>query len=105
MSLVGDLEGGKFNAPLRDPSHSVAVIDNVGQWSLAHHCDWVLLKVMPHLPRSKEYSISYLLVVRVTLLGLLQDLAHTVNWSLKESKQRYPHYQKIAYGVFLASRK
>ena len=24
---------------------------------------------------------------------------------LTESKQRYPHYQKIAYGVFLASRK
>jgi predicted dithiol-disulfide oxidoreductase (DUF899 family) len=22
-----------------------------------------------------------------------------------ESKQRYPHYQKLAYGVFLASRK
>jgi hypothetical protein len=24
---------------------------------------------------------------------------------LTESKQRYPHYQKLAYGVFLASRK
>jgi hypothetical protein len=22
-----------------------------------------------------------------------------------ESKQRYPHYQKLAYGIFLASRK
>src|SRR5215216_6062120 len=63
-------------------------IDNFGQWSLAHHCDWVLLKVMPQLPRSKEYSISYLLVVRVTLLELRQDLAYIVNWSLNSVHTR-----------------
>ena len=43
----------------------------------------VLLEVVPQLPRSKEHSISYLLVLRVTLLGLCQDLAYIVNWSFK----------------------
>ena len=35
----------------------------------------------------------------------VQRLVYYVSEVLTESKQRYPHYQKIAYGVFLASRK
>ena len=36
---------------------------------------------------------------------LVQRLTYFVSEVLTESKQRYPHYQKLAYGVFLASRK
>ena len=36
---------------------------------------------------------------------LVQRLAYFVSEVLTESKQRYPHYQKLAYGAFLASRK
>src|SRR3954468_13781496 len=35
----------------------------------------------------------------------VQRPVYYVSKVLMESKQRYPHYQKIAYGVFLASRK
>src|SRR5215216_90037 len=35
----------------------------------------------------------------------VQRPVYYVSEVLMESKQRYPHYQKIAYGVFLASRK
>src|SRR3954463_362602 len=35
----------------------------------------------------------------------IQRLVYYVSEVLTESKQRYPHYQKIVYGVFLASRK
>src|SRR4051812_2034710 len=35
----------------------------------------------------------------------VQRPVYFVSEVLMESKQRYPHYQKIAYGVFLASRK
>jgi hypothetical protein len=35
----------------------------------------------------------------------VQRLVYYVSKVLTESKQRYPHYQKLAYGVFLASRK
>ena len=35
----------------------------------------------------------------------VQRPVYYVSEVLTESKQRYPHYQKIAYGVFLASRK
>src|SRR3954470_24845757 len=35
----------------------------------------------------------------------VQRPVYYVREVLTESKQRYPHYQKIAYGVFLASRK
>jgi hypothetical protein len=35
----------------------------------------------------------------------VQRLVYYVNEVLTESKQRYPHYQKLAYRVFLASRK
>ncbi len=36
---------------------------------------------------------------------LVQRSTYFVSEVLTESKQRYPHYQKLAYGVFLASRK
>ena len=36
---------------------------------------------------------------------LVQRPTYFVSEVLTESKQRYPHYQKLAYGVFLASRK
>jgi hypothetical protein len=35
----------------------------------------------------------------------VQRPVYYVSEVLKESKQRYPHYQKLAYGVFLASLK
>src|SRR4051812_38590167 len=35
----------------------------------------------------------------------VQRPIYYVSEVLTESKQRYPHYQKITYGVFLASRK
>jgi hypothetical protein len=35
----------------------------------------------------------------------VQRPVYYVSEVLTESKQRYPHYQKLAYGVFLASRK
>jgi hypothetical protein len=35
----------------------------------------------------------------------VQRPVYYVSEVLIESKQRYPHYQKLAYGVFLASRK
>jgi dsDNA-binding SOS-regulon protein len=35
----------------------------------------------------------------------VQKLVYYVSEVLTESKQRYPHYQKLAYGVFLASHK
>src|SRR3954468_24554135 len=35
----------------------------------------------------------------------VQRKVYYVSEVLTESKQRYPHYQKIAYGAFLASRK
>jgi dsDNA-binding SOS-regulon protein len=35
----------------------------------------------------------------------VQRLVYYVSEVLTESKQRYHHYQKLAYGVFLASRK
>ena len=35
----------------------------------------------------------------------IQRPVYYVSEVLTESKQRYPHYQKLAYGVFLASRK
>jgi predicted metallo-beta-lactamase superfamily hydrolase len=35
----------------------------------------------------------------------IQRLVYYVSEVLTESKQHYPHYQKLAYGVFLASRK
>jgi dsDNA-binding SOS-regulon protein len=35
----------------------------------------------------------------------IQRPVYYVSEVLIESKQRYPHYQKLAYGVFLASRK
>src|SRR3954465_1168678 len=35
----------------------------------------------------------------------VQRPVYYVSEVLTKSKQRYPHYQKIAYGVFLASRK
>src|SRR3954467_14458273 len=35
----------------------------------------------------------------------VQRPVYYVSKVLTESKQRYPHYQKISYGVFLASRK
>ena len=35
----------------------------------------------------------------------VQCHVYYVSEVLTESKQRYPHYQKLAYGVFLASRK
>jgi hypothetical protein len=35
----------------------------------------------------------------------VQRPVYYVSEVLMESKQRYPHYQKLAYGVFLASRK
>ena len=36
---------------------------------------------------------------------LVQRPTYFVSEVLTESKQRYPHYQKLAYGVFLAYRK
>src|SRR5215216_3342834 len=36
---------------------------------------------------------------------LVQRPTYFLSEVLTESKQRYPHYQKLAYGVFLASRK
>jgi hypothetical protein len=36
---------------------------------------------------------------------IMQRPVYYVSEVLTESKQRYPHYQKLAYGVFLASRK
>jgi hypothetical protein len=35
----------------------------------------------------------------------VQKLVYYVSEVLTESKQRYPHYHKLAYGVFIASRK
>ena len=35
----------------------------------------------------------------------MQHPTYYLSEVLTESKQRYPHYQKLAYGVFLASRK
>jgi hypothetical protein len=35
---------------------------------------------------------------------VVQRLIYYVNEVLTESKQRYPHYQKLAYGAFRASR-
>jgi hypothetical protein len=35
----------------------------------------------------------------------IHRLVYYVSEVLTESKQRYPNYQKLAYGVFLASRK
>ena len=36
---------------------------------------------------------------------VVQRPVYYVSEVLTDSKQRYPHYQKLAYGVFLASRK
>src|SRR3954467_13453808 len=52
--------------------------------------------------------ISIVVVVEQKELGYehgVQRPVYYVSEVLTESKQRYPHYQKIAYGVFLASRK
>src|SRR5215216_546685 len=52
--------------------------------------------------------ISIVVVVERKELGYehgVQRPVYYVSEVLTESKQRYPHYQKIAYGVFLASRK
>src|SRR4051812_1326387 len=52
--------------------------------------------------------ISILVVVERKEPGYehgVQRPVYYVSEVLTESKQRYPHYQKIAYGVFLASRK
>jgi hypothetical protein len=35
----------------------------------------------------------------------IQRPVYYVSKVLTESKQRYPHYEKLAYGVFLASHK
>jgi hypothetical protein len=37
--------------------------------------------------------------------GRIKRPVYYVSEVLTESKQCYPHYQKLAYGVFLASRK
>jgi hypothetical protein len=47
--------------------------------------------VVEHKEEAQEYGI--------------QRLVYYVSEVLMESKQRYPHYQKLAYGVFLASHK
>jgi hypothetical protein len=45
--LVVDAEGGQFNARLCNSSCSVAVVDDVLQWSLAHHYDLMVIEVVP----------------------------------------------------------
>ena len=50
--------------------------------------------------------ISIVVVVERKEPGYKHGVQRTVYYVrevLTESKQRYPHYQKIAYGVFLAS--
>jgi hypothetical protein len=47
--------------------------------------------VVEHKEEAQEYGV--------------QRPVYYVSKVLIESKQRYPHYQKLAYGVFLASRK
>jgi hypothetical protein len=47
--------------------------------------------VVEHKEEAQEYGV--------------QRPVYYVSEVLTESKQRYPHYQKLAYGVFLASRK
>jgi hypothetical protein len=47
--------------------------------------------VVEHKEEAQEYGV--------------QRPFYYVSEVLMESKQRYPHYQKLAYGVFLASRK
>ena len=37
--------------------------------------------------------------------GLVQRAVYYVSEVLTESKQRYPHWQKLVFGVFMASRK
>jgi hypothetical protein len=50
-----------------------------------------VIMVVEHKEEVQEYSV--------------QRPVYYVSEVLTESKQRYPHYQKLAYGVFLASRK
>jgi hypothetical protein len=44
--LVVNVEGGKFDAPLCNSSCSVAIVDDVVKWSLAHNYDPVVIKVV-----------------------------------------------------------
>jgi hypothetical protein len=46
VRLVVDVEGGQFDAPLCNSSSCIAVVDDVLQWSLAHHCDLVVIEVV-----------------------------------------------------------
>jgi hypothetical protein len=43
--LIVDIEGGQLDAALGNSSCCVAVVDDVLQWSLAHHCDLVVIVV------------------------------------------------------------
>jgi hypothetical protein len=45
--LVVNVEGGQYDAPLCNSSYCVAFVDDVLQWSLAHHCDLVVIEVVP----------------------------------------------------------
>ena len=52
--------------------------------------------------------ISVVMVVERTGEGKEKPDQHPVYYVsevFSESKQRYPHYQKLAYGVFFAARK
>jgi hypothetical protein len=69
-------------------------------------------------PEDQEPMLSYLVAtnraVSIVIVVERKEEAHEygiqrpvyyVSEVLMESKQRYPHCQKLAYGVFLASRK
>ncbi len=53
----------------------------------------------------QEHPITVVSTAPMREEHLVQRSTYFVSEVLTESKQRYPHYQKLAYGVFLASRK
>ena len=57
---------------------------------------------------SNSRAVSVAVVVERKETGKeypVQRLAYYVSEVLIESKQRYPHWRKLVYGVFMASRK
>ena len=55
---------------------------------------------------SREISVAVVVERKETSKEyLVQRPAYYVNDVLIESKKRYPHWQKLVYGVFMASRK
>jgi hypothetical protein len=71
---------------------------------VAPHAQEPMLLYMP----STNRVVSVVMVVErkeETQVYPVQRLAYFLSEVFTESKQPYPHYQKLAYGVFLAARK